>query len=94
MAEIRANSVLPARREPIRLETSDGLTLVGELAVPLEAAPQRPSSPCIRCPRMGNDGFPPVAQDRVAASALADIAVLRFNTRGTSSSGGTSEGSF
>jgi hypothetical protein len=32
---IRAATVLPARREPVRLTTADGLTLIGELALPL-----------------------------------------------------------
>ena len=36
---IRANSILPARREDITLQTLDGLTLVGELAQPLERDP-------------------------------------------------------
>ena len=30
MTEIRASTVLPARRSPITLRTSDGLRLVGE----------------------------------------------------------------
>ena len=34
MSEIRASSVLPARREPVTLHTDDGLDLVGELARP------------------------------------------------------------
>lgn len=95
MAEIRANSVLPARREPIRLETSDGLTLVGELAVPLEAAPIATIVTVHPLPTHG--GMMDSHLLRKIAwrlPALADIAVLRFNTRGTSSSGGTSEGSF
>ena len=37
--QIRANSVLPARREDIDLHTADGLTLVGELALPESGAP-------------------------------------------------------
>ncbi|HEX9354303.1 MAG TPA: alpha/beta hydrolase, partial [Streptosporangiaceae bacterium] len=32
MSEIRAGTVLPARREPVTLHTDDGLDLVGELA--------------------------------------------------------------
>ena len=32
MSEIRASTVLPARREPVTLHTADGLDLVGELA--------------------------------------------------------------
>ena len=34
MSEIRASTVLPARREPLTLHTADGLDLVGELALP------------------------------------------------------------
>ena len=37
MGEIRASTVLPARRTPVTLHTSDGLSLVGELALPAEA---------------------------------------------------------
>jgi len=33
---IRANSILPARRRDIALHTTDGVRLVGELALPLE----------------------------------------------------------
>ena len=36
---IRANTVLPARREDVELHTADGLTLVGELALPEERDP-------------------------------------------------------
>jgi uncharacterized protein len=39
MPAIRASSVLPARREPLRLQTADGLELVGELAVPADRDP-------------------------------------------------------
>lgn len=39
MGEIRASTVLPARREAITLHTADGLELVGELAVPAERPP-------------------------------------------------------
>ena len=34
--EIRAGVELPARREDIELHTADGVTLVGELARPLD----------------------------------------------------------
>jgi hypothetical protein len=36
VALIRANSSLPARRRNIVLETSDGLTMFGELALPAQ----------------------------------------------------------
>jgi hypothetical protein len=41
--DIRANSVLPARRQDIELHTADGLTLVGELALPRAVATVRTS---------------------------------------------------
>ena len=39
MAEIRASTVLPARRQPVTIRTADGLSLVGELALPAGTAP-------------------------------------------------------
>ena len=39
MMQIRANSVLPARREEIELHTRDGITLVGEVALPADREP-------------------------------------------------------
>jgi hypothetical protein len=36
---IRGNTVLPARREALKLQTADGLDLVGELALPPESDP-------------------------------------------------------
>lgn len=93
--EIRANSVLPARRQDIELHTADGLTLVGELALPLD----RPVAATLITlhPLPTHGGFMDSHIYRKASfrlPALADIAVLRFNTRGTSSARGTSEGEF
>lgn len=93
--EIRSNSVLPADRRDIELVTADGLRLVGELAMPLE----RPAAGTIITlhPLPTHGGFMDSHVYRKAAfrlPALADIAVLRFNTRGTSSARGTSEGEF
>lgn len=93
--KIRGNSVLPARREAITLETSDGLKLVGELALPLERTPVA-TMICLH-PLPTHGGMMDSHLFRKAAyrlPALADIAVLRFNTRGTSSVQGTSEGQF
>jgi alpha/beta superfamily hydrolase len=92
---IRANTVLPARRSDIELHTSDGLTLVGELALPLERAPVA-TLICLH-PLPTHGGMMDSHVLRKAAwrlPALADLAVLRFNTRGTSSPRGTSEGVF
>src|SRR4051794_18925535 len=95
MAKIRGTSVLPARREPITLQTADGLKLVGELALPPENEPAA-TLVCLH-PLPTHGGMMDSQIFRKAAHrlpALADIAVLRFNTRGTSSVQGTSEGEF
>lgn len=95
LQEIRSNTVLAARREEIELETADGLTLVGELALPLDRDPVATLVTLHPLPTHG--GFMDSHVYKKAANrlpALADIAVLRFNTRGTSSPRGTSEGTF
>lgn len=94
-APIVANSVLPAVREPIRLRTSDGLTLVGELASPVD----RPAVGTIVCvhPLPTHGGMMDSHVLRKMAwrlPALTGLAILRFNTRGTTSAAGTSEGAF
>jgi len=92
---IRANTVLPARRRDIELHTADGLCLVGELALPLERDPVATLVTLHPLPTHG--GFMDSHVLKKASyrlPALADIAVLRFNTRGTTSPRGTSGGSF
>jgi alpha/beta superfamily hydrolase len=93
--QIRANSVLPARREDIELHTADGLKLVGELARPESGEPVA-TLVCLH-PLPTHGGMMDSHVFRKAAwrlPALAGVAVLRFNTRGTSSVRGTSEGEF
>ncbi|TMQ85664.1 alpha/beta hydrolase [Actinomadura soli] len=95
MAEIRAATVLPARREEITLHTSDGLELVGELALPVD----RPPVATLVClhPLPTAEGMMDSHVLRKASyrlPALAGLAVLRFNTRGTTSARGTSQGEF
>lgn len=93
--EIRAGVELPAVREDIELRTADGLRLVGELATPIDRAPVATLVTLHPLPTAG--GFMDSHILRKAAArlpALADLAVLRFNTRGTSSPRGTSEGTF
>lgn len=95
MPEIRASTVLPARRTDIELQTSDGLTLVGELALP-EDRPPVATLICLH-PLPTAQGMMDSHVLRKASyrlPALAGLAVLRFNTRGTSSDRGTSEGEF
>ena len=93
--EIRSSIELPAIREEISFVTSDGLRLVGELALPISG---RPTATLITFhPLPTHGGFMDSHVYRKAANrlpALANIAVLRFNTRGTSSPRGTSEGEF
>ena len=93
--DIRHDSVLPARREDIELHTADGLTLVGELALPLDRPPVATLVTVHPLPTHG--GFMDSHVLRKAAArlpALADLAVLRFNLRGVSSPRGTSQGTF
>ncbi len=95
MERIAANSVLPAHREPLTLRTADGLNLVGELATPVGRTPAA-TMVCLH-PLPTHGGMMDSHLFRKAAwrlPALADIAVLRFNTRGTTSAAGTSEGAF
>jgi alpha/beta superfamily hydrolase len=95
MAAIRANSVLPARREAITLETADGLALVGELALPEDRDPVA-TLVCLH-PLPTHGGMMDSHVFRKASfwlPALAGIAVLRYNSRGTTSIQGTSEGAF
>ena len=91
---IRANSVLPALRTPIHVRTSDGFNLVGEVARPVGDA-----SGAILClhPLPTAGGMMDSHIFKKAANrlpALAAITVVRFNTRGTTSDAGTSEGAF
>ncbi|MDJ0337201.1 alpha/beta fold hydrolase [Cryobacterium sp. PH31-O1] len=93
--DIRGGIELPATIEPIELHTSDGLTLVGELATPVGRAPVATLVTLHPLPTAG--GFMDSHILRKAANrlpALADLAVLRFNTRGTASPRGTSDGDF
>ena len=95
MIEITSSTQLPSIREDVDFKTEDGLTLVGELALPVGETPVATLLTLHPLPTHG--GFMDSHILRKAANrlpALADLAVLRFNTRGTSSPRGTSEGSF
>jgi alpha/beta superfamily hydrolase len=95
LTEIRPSTVLPARREPVKLRTRDGLQLVGELALPAGRDPVA-TLICLH-PLPTHGGMMDSHILRKAANrlpALADLAVLRFNTRGTESGQGRSEGEF
>ena len=92
---IRGAVVLPAVREDVELRTEDGLVLVGELATPVSGRIAATLVTLHPLPTAG--GFMDSHIIRKAAArlpALADLAVLRFNFRGTTSPRGTSSGTF
>ena len=91
---IRANTVLPAVRTPFTVRTADGLNLIGEIASPL--ADPTGGILCLH-PLPTAGGMMDSHLFKKAANrlpALAGISVVRFNTRGTTSQAGTSEGHF
>lgn len=91
---IRANTALPSKRTPLTVKTSDGLKLVGEVAAPLGEA--KGAILCLH-PLPTAGGMMDSHIYKKAANrlpALAGITVIRFNTRGTTSEAGTSEGEF
>ena len=93
--EVRSAVELPSRREPLTLVTEDGLKLVAELALPLDREPV--ATLIMLHPLPTHGGFMDSHIYRKAANrlpAMADLAVLRFNTRGTQSPHGQSEGEF
>ena len=92
---IRAATLLPARRIPVHLQTADGLNLIGELAKP-ESAPIAGALVMLH-PLPTHGGMMDSHIYRKAANrlpALADLAIFRFNTRGTESEQGKSDGEF
>ncbi|XPP25671.1 MAG: alpha/beta hydrolase [Leucobacter sp.] len=95
MKEISSATVLKARREDVELRTEDGLVLLGELVLPEGREPKATLVTLHPLPTAG--GYMDSHVLRKAAwrlPELADLAVLRFNTRGTSSPRGRSEGEF
>lgn len=95
MEEIRSSTVLPGIREDIILHTADSEVLVGELSVPETGQPT--TTLIMLHPLPTHGGFMDSHLIRKAANrlpALIGAAVLRFNTRGTTSPRGTSSGQF
>ena len=95
MEEIRSSTVLPAIREDIELHTVDSEVLVGELSVPETGRAK--TTLIMLHPLPTHGGFMDSHLIRKAANrlpALIGAAVLRFNTRGTTSPRGTSTGQF
>ena len=86
--------MLPANRRSISIKTADGLNLIGEMATPL--ANRVASILCLH-PLPTAGGMMDSHVYKKAANrlpAMAGIEIIRFNTRGTTSEAGTSEGSF
>ena len=91
---IRPSTVLPANRRSIKISTSDGLTLIGEVATPIGS---RAASILCLHPLPTAGGMMDSHVLRKAANrlpAMAGIEIIRFNTRGTTSDAGTSDGHF
>ena len=86
--------MLPANRRSISIKTADGLNLIGEVASPIG---NRVASVLCLHPLPTAGGMMDSHVYKKAANrlpAMAGIEVIRFNTRGTTSEAGTSEGSF
>lgn len=98
MFTISSNAVLPSNREPVEFVTSDSLTLVGELATPQNVDGSAPDATIVCVHPLPTQGGMMDSHIFRKMSwrlpAMANIAVLRFNTRGTTSARGTSEGHF
>jgi len=86
--------VLPANRRAISIKTADGLNLIGEVASPIG---NRVASVLCLHPLPTAGGMMDSHVYKKVANrlpAMAGIEVIRFNTRGTTSEAGTSEGCF
>jgi len=93
---IRPSTQLPAIRQPFTVTTSDGLKLIAEVASPINESDQRVGILCLH-PLPTAGGMMDSHIYKKAANrlpAMAGITVVRFNTRGTTSDSGTSEGTF
>ena len=91
---VRPSTILPAHRTAFTVTTSDGETLIGEVAVPLSGY-----NGAILClhPLPTAGGMMDSHIYKKAANrlpAMSGIEVIRFNTRGTTSEAGTSSGEF
>ena len=91
---LRPSTVLPSKRTTYVVETEDGIKLIAEVAKPLN--PSRGA--LLMChPNPTGGGMMDSHVYKKAANrlpALADLTIVRFNTRGTSSEQGTSTGEY
>ena len=91
---VRPSTILPAQRTPFTVTTPDGQTLIGEVAAPISGY-----TGAILClhPLPTAGGMMDSHIYKKAAyrlPAMSGIEVIRFNTRGTTSEAGTSDGVF
>jgi alpha/beta superfamily hydrolase len=91
---VRPSTILPAQRTPFTVSTSDGQTLIGEVAAPISGY-----TGAILClhPLPTAGGMMDSHIYKKAANrlpAMSGIEVIRFNSRGTTSEAGTSTGVF
>ena len=91
---LRPSTVLPSKRTTYVVETEDGIKLIAEVAQPIN--PSRGA--LLMChPNPTGGGMMDSHLYKKAANrlpALADLTIVRFNTRGTSSEQGTSTGAY
>ena len=91
---IRPSTVLPANRSVITIKTSDGLNLVGEVSTPLG---EITGSLLMLHPNPSGGGMMDSHIYKKAANrlpAMAGVQIIRFNTRGTVSEVGKSDGEY
>jgi alpha/beta superfamily hydrolase len=91
---VRPSTILPAQRTNFSVTTSDGETLIGEVAAPLDR--YKGAILCFH-PLPTAGGMMDSHIYKKAANrlpAMSGIEVIRFNTRGTTSEAGSSTGVF
>ncbi|MDR2378614.1 MAG: hypothetical protein LBD70_04220 [Bifidobacteriaceae bacterium] len=93
---IGAQTVLPAERRALAFRAADGVELVGELALPPDGRAVQATLIWLHpLPTAGGSSDSHLLRKASwRLPALADLAVIRFNTRGVSSLLGTSGGHF
>lgn len=91
---LRPSTELPSKRTAYKVKTEDGVELVVEVAVPLNPS----KGALLMChPNPTGGGMMDSHVYKKAANrlpALADLTIVRFNTRGTTSEQGTSTGTY
>lgn len=91
---LRPSSELPSKRTAYKVKTEDGVELVVEVAAPLNPS----KGALLMChPNPTGGGMMDSHVYKKAANrlpALADLTIVRFNTRGTTSEQGTSSGTY